>query len=63
MKFCLHIDINKISPWDCQMPFAVGRGFADVQNVKNWNGPCISDLLEYFDEIWFIGLHIDIDNL
>ena len=45
------------------MPFAVGRGFADFQNVKNWNGPCFSDLLEYFDEIWFIGLHIDIDNL
>ena len=35
MKLCTHIDIDKISPRDCQMSFGIGRGVAEVQILKN----------------------------
>ena len=35
MKFCIHIGIlTRCSPWDCQMTFGIGRGFAEVQILK-----------------------------
>ena len=35
MKFCLHIGIlTWCSPWDCQMTFGIGQGFAEVQILK-----------------------------
>ena len=35
MKFCIHIGIlTRCSPWDCQMTFGIGRGFAKVQILK-----------------------------
>ena len=35
IKFCLHIDIlTRCSPWDCQMTFWIGRGFAEAQILK-----------------------------
>ena len=35
MKFCIHIGIlTNCSPWDCQMTFGIGRGFAEVQILK-----------------------------
>ena len=35
MKFCIHIGIlTRYSPWDCQMTFWIGRGFAAVQILK-----------------------------
>ena len=35
MKFCIHIGIlTRYSPWDCQMTFGIGRGFAKVQILK-----------------------------
>ena len=36
MKFCIHIGIlTRCSPWNCQMTFGIGRGFAEVQILKN----------------------------
>ena len=34
MQFCILMDIDKISPRDCQMPFVIGRRFAEVQILK-----------------------------
>ena len=35
MTFCIHIGIlTRCSPWDCQMTFGIGRGFAEVQILK-----------------------------
>ena len=35
MKFCIYIGIlTRYSPWDCQMTFGIGRGFAEVQILK-----------------------------
>ena len=34
MKFCIHIDIDKMYPWDCQMTFEIGWVFAEVQILK-----------------------------
>ena len=35
MKFCIHIGIlTRCSPWDCQLTFGIGRGFAEVQILK-----------------------------
>ena len=35
MKFCIHIGIlTRCSPWDCQMTFGIGRGFAEIQILK-----------------------------
>ena len=35
MKFCIHIGIvTRCSPWDCQMTFGIGWGFAEVQILK-----------------------------
>ena len=32
---CIHIGIlTRCSPWDCQMTFGIGRGFAEVQILK-----------------------------
>ena len=35
MKFCIALMLTKSCSWDCQMPFVIGRGFADVQIMKN----------------------------
>ena len=35
MKFCIHIDIDNMYPWDCQMIFEIGWVFAEVQILKN----------------------------
>ena len=32
-KFCI---LTRCSPWDCQMTFGIGRGFAEVQILKKW---------------------------
>ena len=37
MKFCIHIDIDKCIPWDCQMTFEIGWVFAEVQLLKKWH--------------------------
>ena len=35
MKICIHIGIlTKCSPWDCQITFGIGRGYAEVQILK-----------------------------
>ena len=37
MKFCIHIGIlTRYSPWDCQMTFGNGRGFARFKFWKQW---------------------------
>ena len=38
---------------DCQMPFIISRGYAEVQiwRKQKWNLPYLLNLLEYFDKI------------
>ena len=35
IKFCINISmLTRCSPWDCQMTFGIGQGFAEVQILK-----------------------------
>ena len=51
MQFCIHIGIlTRCSPWDCQMTFGIGRGFAEVQILKKSENYLLNRL-EYFYKI------------
>ena len=42
--------LTRCSPWDCQITFGIGRGFAEVQILKKkWK--LTIKTLEYFDKI------------
>ena len=34
-NICIHTDIGRCSPRDCQMSFGIGQGVAEVQTLKN----------------------------
>ena len=60
MKLCIHIDIDKISPRDCQMSFGIGRGVAEVQIMKNSEtGPISSNF--FFNILIKLCINIAID--
>ena len=52
-NFAYTFILTRCSPWDCQMTFWIGRGFAEVQILKKWNWPYLMNLLSmvYFDKI------------
>ena len=43
--------LTRCGPWDCQMSFGIGRGFAEVQNLKKWKWPYLLNWVEYFDKL------------
>ena len=52
MTFCINIGIlTRCSPWDCQMTFGIGWGFAEVQILKKKSENQLLNRLEYVDKI------------
>lgn len=54
MDLCKPIDIDKIKPRGLPNTFTFGRGFAEAQIVKKWNGPYI---LTHVEDFWCIFVH------
>ena len=60
MKLCIHIDIDKSSPRDCQMSFGIDWGVAEVQILKNSEtSPISSNVLNILIKLC-INIAIDV---